>query len=424
MAIATQSQSQTVLQQIYDNVKNLEGQFPIPVPTVTVDMGTYNPTTGKFNGLVSQLERLDLGEDEGPGPNPKPQAVLVPPEIDVEGVNLRLRFAISTPHGMWKVRANGKEVSGTAAHHSLTIDCGGATSVEWTVSGGGHVYSDRLIAHRSLVVGAGALTIPALPVVLLYEPPPRPASDRSPDNVASYAATTSVGTVLTSSLSSSSSTTTPVPSRFEDVNTMKSVLNGLATAAGAAGNTVAKNALKGIADALGQASATATQGTQVTTEHTLAVVQTFTQATTTGENDGGPGIGDQIQFLLNARLVWLASGGVLRMTLIGHDALVTRSVAALKANRNAEPSGISPAVVDALLALDPFVAGGPQAVLPADRFVHVETYDVNGGDLGISATRTISQTDLQAKTRTDMKVEDMRAGPSRSSGSGCRRPRR
>ena len=191
---------------------------------------------------------------------------------------------------------------------------------------------------------------------------------------------------------------------------MRSVLNGLASAAGAAGNAAAKNALKGIADALGQASATGTQATEVTAEHTLAVVQTFTQATTTGENDGGPGIGDQIQFLLNARLVWLASGGVLRMTLIGHDALVTRSVAALKANRNAEPSGISPAVVDALLALDPFVAGGPQAVLPADRFVHVETYDVNGGDLGISATRTISQTDLQASTRTDMKVEDMRAG--------------
>ena len=70
------------------------------------------------------------------------------------------------------------------------------------------------------------------------------------------------------------------------------------------------------------------------------------------------------------------------------------------------------------------MAGSPNASLPPARFLHLETYDVNGAAVSVSTTQTITQTDLQASTRTRVRTEDLKAGALAFLGIGSRKPSR
>lgn len=87
-----------------------------------------------------------------------------------------------------------------------------------------------------------------------------------------------------------------------------------------------------------------------------------------GSADGGSGAGDVIHFLQDAKFAWLAVDGRLLMTLLG-GAPAALSVARLKRRADRpKPGRLSAAMILNLLALDPFVAGGVAAALPAGRF--------------------------------------------------------
>jgi hypothetical protein len=171
--------------------------------------------------------------------------------------------------------------------------------------------------------------------------------------------------------------------------------------------------VEAIAGGLGQVSATQTDGQTVAREDTLALLQMVGTTIDTGENQGGPGIGDIISFLKNAKLVWLAPNGRLTLALLGYDGIVDIGVNFLKTHLgNTAKTGLDRDTGQALLNLDPFVAGGPQASLAPARFDPVQTYEFKG--TGASKTETfrqeITQADRDATTNFTIKLEDYRKG--------------
>jgi hypothetical protein len=404
------------LAQAYSAIKALEANFPLPTPVATLRMGTFNAATGTYNGIKSTLQRSDelFPVDENlPDPQPKPQLVLVPPEVTLNGVHVVLEWEVI--NGVASVTANGVQVSSTASNKIIAVNVGTAHFVEWTARSGNRVVRDKLFIQRPPIIGAGAFTVPALPVTVVYEPPSRPNAERQPNNRATYAVTTAIGNTVRISVSTAESATTDVESVITTPQQISSTMRSLASVAGGLGLSSVKSALNGIASAVdgafGGVTATQAEGTSVTSESELGVLVQEGESISTGQNDGGPGEGDVIHFLRNARLVWLANGGGITLALLGYDAKATRTARFLRDNLDEpEVTGLDRDTAEALLALDPFVVGGPEMALPAARFVHVDTYEVNGADLGRQFSITLSQSDLQAQTRTTTCVTDMRAG--------------
>ena len=77
---------------MYEAIKGIENQFPIPTPTQSITVGTFNAATGKFTGLKTEIIMPEgngggfggtvLGPDGKPinigggggGPRPRPRA--------------------------------------------------------------------------------------------------------------------------------------------------------------------------------------------------------------------------------------------------------------------------------------------------------------------------------------------------------------
>ena len=72
----------------------------------------------------------------------------------------------------------------------VQVDVGRAGDVTWSVKSGTRIYRDRVLLDRPRIIGAGAFTVPALPLAVVYEPPP----DEHRLNQATYSVTTSLAT--------------------------------------------------------------------------------------------------------------------------------------------------------------------------------------------------------------------------------------
>ena len=105
---------------------------------------------------------------------------------------------------------------------------------------------------------------------------------------------------------------------------------------------------------------------------------------------------------------WFVHNGALQLALLGWDRVASRSVGFLKSQ--GAQSGLDPATIQALLALDPFVAAGPQAPLPRPRFELIETAEINSEEFKHSESYTFTQQDTDVSVRSSSTVTDMQAG--------------
>jgi hypothetical protein len=400
--------TQQLMDQVYRQIKDLEGTFPIPRPATTIKVGTFYAATGNFTGMVSTAEWEPPDEDHH-----HPVKVMVPPVVEVNAVDVVLEFEVKNPPGGFTVTANGITASAPANQRTVSLNVKDATSVHWTVRSGNKSFSDGLVIERPPIVGAGAFTVAALPLAVVYEPPP----DRQKRNKATYSVTKSVGTTISTSFSQEESTTRPTHSAYRSLEDLQKSMKTFASVIEKAPKVphaaaIAK-ALQAIAGGLGQVSATQTHGQTVAREDTLALLQMVGTIIDTGENHGGPAIGDIIYYVKNAKLVWLAPGGRLTLALLGYDAIGHIGVDFLKTHLgNTTQTGLDRDTGQALLNLDPFVAGGPEASLSPARFDLVKTYDVRGIDGWHTEpfSQTITQVDRDATTNFTVKLEDYRKG--------------
>ncbi len=383
---------------LYKLIKDLEnqGKFPLPVPTETVMVGTFNPTTGRFEGNVTRIIETDLGPvtDVWPSgripPNPTPQRegnYIVERSYYKQGNRAKMRerryFApvVNSPFTRLQFNAVGPvdltvEVRAGSLYKSqsgrgsVAIDVQDAISITWTAKSGQRTFSDFLIIHRPQVpvIGAGAFTIPVLPVAVIYEPPP----DQQKKSHAMYSTTKYIGTTTEVSFGTEKASTRPVkPQRFvstaQMVDALKSASKLLQTTADAAkiGGFASKipyisetvMALNLIANALGKVESAETKGYASASGTSLTLMYSEKVTYDTGPNDGGPGFGDVILYLKNAKFLWLFNGQELKLTLLGCEGNGVKEIGIryLRENlRDKTKTGLDYEAGLALLKLDPF----------------------------------------------------------------------
>ncbi len=363
-------------EQLYQLIKEYEAEIPIPAPFVTIQVGTFDAATGTFTGLTTEVI---VGDKPEPG-----ETNLSPPEfqgseyvyhsINAQGretvtrvpapsvpvAPVLLQFNVTNFTGPWSVTVDGYTTNAAAGQASVSVNAWDITTHNWTLQAGGGGHQDRLFIQRTeSIPAAGGFTIPLLPVAYVYAPPP----DSVNKSTATYAQGNTVGTSVTYDFSTD--TSQAVEPVFADGAAFHAFLGVVATALGVAGGAAASKDITSVLALLPSDQILETEG--LTTDNSSTVTTTFTSTTTIGTTaqGGGPGVGDVIVYFQDVLVAWAYNGGSLQLCPIGwNEALVT----AAKIQNDPGQLGIATSDQQLLLSLDPFVAGGPFAQPPADRF--------------------------------------------------------
>jgi hypothetical protein len=415
----------TTADDLYAAIKEWESTFPLPAPYVTVDVGTLDAATGAFAGLSTKVITDPEPIEHAPGQhptNPAPRFVgsvwqivtidaqwhrtiktIPAPKVPLAPVELR--FSVKNESGPWSVTVNGSTTTAPPGQTSLTVSIWDGTQASWTIRAGGQSHGDQVMIQRpGQLVGAGVFTIPVIPVSIVYAPP----ADSTKKSTASVGVTDTVGTTTSYDYVTDSSVTVPdLDPAFTDFSTVKNgvdavahVLSALTDPASAA----AGKALTALSAELGTVAQTQTTDEVQDSGNSLTIVQTSQETFSTNAAAGGPGVGDVFIFYRDIRIIWAYVQGRLRLFPFGHTLVVT-TAGGLKR----DPHGLSAADQERLLALDPFVAGGPGASLPAGRFTVPETgdpdVDYSDGpgptDHKYSVTRDTKTTTTEKSSTTD-----------------------
>jgi hypothetical protein len=405
----------------YQKVKDAEGQIKLN-PFGTVNVGTFDAATGEFNGIVSSDEKTTDGRG-------KPIHIKKDAKVRLNGIRVILNFHVKNRgNGNFTVTANGKTVQAPSGATSVSIDVGKSTKANWNVNAGGKSFSDTIYVDHTLI-GAGAFKLPALPIAIIYEPP----MDQKNLNKASYQESHSIGTTARVGWSVEHSQTTPTsPGQFVSALEFKSQAESLGAVASKIPNPYAQAAgtvLNILATGMGSASAKSQVGSTASDDHALILNSSRTVKYTSGAKLG-PGPGDAIVYLKNAKVAWVgsASDDGLNLAVLGYDSIESITVKQLQEDRLAmmirpvwptvgsAPPTLGPATkldlksVQGLLALDPFAMQGPGTKLDPKRFRHVDTYDVNGSTIEQTLAFEASQVDSWSKVNYNANVQDYSQG--------------
>ena len=301
----------------------------------------------------------------------------------------------------WSVTAGGFTTSAPAGQTTLSISIWDRAIVDWTIQAGARTYSDELrIQRKAGLPGAGAFTIPVIPVAIVYAPP----VDSLKKSVASYGVTDTVGTTVSYDFSTDSSETVPkLSSAFTGLSDFKSGLDAISQALSLAGDAAESKAVSTISSQLGTVTGSEQMGETDSSGMSLTIIESASETLNTNTNAGGPGAGDLIVFQKNVQVAWSYENGRLGLYPFGHQ-LVVISAGALKS----DPHGLSSDDQQRLLALDPFVAGGPGASLPPDRFTVPDGGEVNleyGGGVNIDQ-KFVKTRDTKTTTTTKTYTTD------------------
>jgi len=340
------------LQEAYAQIKSAEGKIPVPTPQQSIAVGTFNATTGEFDGLKTEVEII----------NGKP--VRLVPHVSINAVNARLVFQLlgnATKSVRLSVSGVGLTIA-PAGRTSVAIDVGRLRDVSWSLVSGIKTYRDQLKIDRPRIIGAGAFTIPALPIAVAYDPPQNPAGTNS----VVYKRSTSLGISMGFTVGKSTSTTTADTAQFPVPSVFHQQLVNAAAVETLAGNGVTAAALQQIDRFIGKAQRNVTTKEDGTSTSRRAY--TFTEEHSCGLADGvrhlGPGHSDLVVYLRNARVVWFDNGFTTSLQLLGYDAFDCVTIDQLRSGT----ANLDPAAANALIALDPFATSplGPKVPLAAD----------------------------------------------------------
>ncbi|HEV2763547.1 MAG TPA: carboxypeptidase-like regulatory domain-containing protein [Pyrinomonadaceae bacterium] len=394
---------------VFNLIRGQEVNFPFPVKKRTVTVGTFDAATGRFAYSVPTFTE-EFEPPDGAGPV-KPQKPLKGGVVNAIGaIEVALRFRIKNRKGDAAVSIPGLPVVRAAAD-TLTVSVGAAESVEFTVSNNNKSFTSELpLGIIRFTVGAGVFELPALPIAIIYAPP----EDRSQKNVSKWTASETTGNTTSISVSDKKTTTRPA-AVFSNASAMGGAMRGMAKFLDALtlkfNSPEVKGIIKGlnlIADGLGSVSATESEGVSVTEQGSVRLSVGTQKTISTNPASGGPGSGDLIHYLKDVKLAWYAeSVGRIRVTVLGHGGIAATTVGLLKSGGETD---LDPETTAEFLKLDPFVASGPSASLPPERFVLLETIDLNGGDISLTETYTVTTENSTQTTATRTRVEKSQPG--------------
>lgn len=387
-------------QDLFNKFKALEAAFPLPQDVSTVAVGTLDCNTGDFSGLQTTIY-WEIDEITH-----KPRKYTLEPHTSIAGVNAQLRFNVTNRGASnLSVVVNGKTTLADSGASLVSVDIGRAKDAAWTLRCGSRSKADELSIARPNANGAGAFTVKAWPFGLLYEPPTNIART----NFAGYSHGSQVAASETIGESSERTTTTP---RFTPVDKLKNTVDAIKKRVPIAGYL--STALGAAYSALGSVSSSTISSTRVSTENTVE----FSTSETTSQRtsaDLGPGPGDIIGYLHNARFIWVMDRGDVSVTLI--DAFNERYAFVADLLEDHETLEIAPAgtlgahhpldrdTIGMLLSLDPFALGS----WDASRFEFVKTIHP-AGDINFGVSHTYKVTDRESKITEQSTVTESHAG--------------
>ena len=153
----------------------------------------------------------------------------------------------------------------------------------------------------------------------------------------------------------------------------------------------ASAALKSIGDILGRTQSDVTT-TQASGSSTAVNVQLEDAGSCTTGDHIGPGGGDKIVYLKNARVVWLDDGKQTYLALLGSSSGSRLSCVSVNALKNGT-TVLDATTAQSLLAVDPLTSGGPNMTLPSSRYTLVREIDLD------PATTTDPDTDRHSESQ-------------------------
>jgi hypothetical protein len=412
-------------EEVYDRIKELEGVFPLPIPSEVISVGRFDCSSGEFSGLKVDVFYESVA-DLFPGGYPGDRIWYVGnkrmemhrrgsrvefraiPSPKIEAVHAHLTFRLDNPNtcsdNTWYVTVNSMTNSAPTSQETMTLNVRDSTWIEWSIQVGNHSYEGELELRREPNIGVGVFTLPAIPLLILYEPP----CDSENESTATYRTTFSFSTELTTSFSTEEATTRPVaPQGYLGTQDAKSKLNTLATVfdnVPIPGGEAIPGALRSIATGLGEMNAELTEGQINATEETLRTTFQTQDSWSTGECDGGPGVGDIIVYLSNVKMLWVVYNGNFTLTPLGWDGEHSHSVQWISENLDAE-------LAQELLKLDPFT-DDEFSELDPNRFQYKTTFDISGmgGCRESEHSHTVEQIDRSTTTNYTTRVENYRPG--------------
>jgi hypothetical protein len=392
-----------VVNDLYAKLREVEGLLATPPPSATIAVGTLNAANGTFTGLSTSYMIDPITR--------KPRAMT--PFVSLNGLDAIAVFTVVNGNGL-TVTANGQTV--TSVTNTVSVNLGRATRVNWTLQSGQWNRSDTFTISRPEVIGAGAFTVAALPVSIVYEPPMNAARSNS----ASIGFRQEMTTVTTVSNGSGSSSAP----KWATGIVMKDILDRLSKHWKPA--AAVKTALSVGKTLMGSVDSTTTSGTTVNSDSSLGLTQVSAQTITTNARLG-PGRGDIIVFYKDARVVWGMEQGNVTLTLIDHGplAMVTvdtllNELAAARAGQPAPVTGLDVATLESLIKLDPQASlsarplsqavfnGAP--VLMSPRFTKDTSLVLSGTTFQNSISHTVTQTDKTSTLNTTSTVKNYHPG--------------
>jgi len=424
---------------LYSQIKNLESVFQVPANYTTIDVGILDVSTGAFSGLTTDTETDPEPVEHRPGERPRNPAPHYRGELWVSIIiDRNWRRTITTTHApkvglapvllkfsvknqgssSWSVTISGQTVNVPPSQSSMLFNIWDSTVVNWNIACGNKSSSDRIMIQRSSgdIVGMGAFTVPALPLSIVYAPP----ADAAQASKTSYSVSELVGTTSSIQITRDTSASQPwLPQDLADLKTLQTLLNGLSTGLSNVNNPYAQaiaSACGIIASGIGTMSGTSTSGAVSNDGSTVTLTETKTQSIYAEAKNGGPGAGDIIHYLRDAKFAWLMTGGRLHICLLG--GMYTSYPASYLKQHAADTHtlGLPQDVVNLLLRLDPFVTGGSTVELPTQRFKNISAELSGpieyGGGITIAGSRaqTYSVTDTRSSTNYISQMQDFNPG--------------
>ncbi|HET9017888.1 MAG TPA: hypothetical protein VFN57_19965 [Thermomicrobiaceae bacterium] len=477
-------------QETYDAIKNLEQQGVVTLPETsgTVVAGTFDAASGGFHYAVPTMQITLAAPPNGGEPprdaprGPRQPVHLVAGVVTTDVVDLSLQFELTNPDpgASFVVSTLGHRVTVPAGQTSATLDVGAWTSdpsavtpntLEVTLQSGPRPTTVHFVVVRPPTFGA--FTIPALPIALVYAPPPGSQGK----NYAEYTSLASTSTKISTSFSGGDTTRTATAYSTNDfIAKIGGLVDGIAKlGASLAGSqsqaaatiskwTAAADLVSGIIQGLVPAD-TSSDSTTLSTSSEHDLVTTDTGSSTFGTPAGlGPGAGDRFVYLRNVRVAWLIAHGQLDFTVLGYDgvrgfaahqlladaaamgpwpngnrevmapttlAATTATVGSAVPARGTTPAATTarfgpnrPTVgpitnldlptIESLLALDPYVfSQTPELAGP--RFVPNDppSYGGTGTDPGgdvLSISHDVTTTDINTTTNVTVHITDTKPG--------------
>jgi hypothetical protein len=465
-------------QQAYAALKQLEnnGRLHLPAqPVATVNLGTWTlGTPDSFawakSASLSTIPShdtpsppIEVDPVAGQGPIQKPH---VPPRfppsppldpraglVIVNAENLTLQFEANGATSSVKVLWNGLPHTATSTpsgprQSTISVALGaiseGVPEVGFlTVESGTHKRRLQIGIARMPGVTAGAFTIPVVPTVLVYAPPPGSIGKDNAEYESAVTMSRKVETTVGQASSSKQATAyttndfiTKIAGLAKDADSLANMLasavssavsgasgSGGTSSGDSSGGSPVDTLLSSVSDVLTALipDSTGSQSSQLTVSDDNTMETTFESSVKYTAGPPGPGEGDMFVYIRNVRLAWLIGDGGLSFTVLGNDGERQFPASDLLSDQAAVRGGaavgpttnLDSASIEFLLSLDPFV-GTTVPTLSPPRFVRNDPTS-DGGDAGTGgATRQeihqITTSDLNSQESVTTTITDYKPG--------------